>query len=75
MGIVLGWQEAKEHPEMTLEQPGNSLLRLPGRRLARRRDGSLPAQLVKEVDAMMVEAYVKRRVAAQDGRRDRGTHG
>ena len=28
MGIVLGWQEAKEHPEMTLEQARNSLLRL-----------------------------------------------
>ena len=48
----------------------------------RSREGGSPADVMgryqrrsEEVDAMMVEAYVSGRVAAQDGRRDRGTHG
>ena len=47
----------------------------------RSREGGSPADVMgryqrrsEEVDAMMVEAYVSG-VSAQDGRRDRGTHG
>ena len=48
----------------------------------RSREGGSPADVMgryrrrsEEVDEMMVEAYVSRCVAAQDGRRDRSTAG